>query len=129
MVALAIPAAVFDLYYFRVLGEPILLYRIRSVPGSEILASLSGLLAGWIQARVAPRLKLSPLWYLARALHRHGWVTGFLLSDPGSVPLPAVAGVRLKSLGNSGHFIALLKRQENQFVLADPMEGLSLAVQ
>jgi hypothetical protein len=207
LVVLAIPAAVYDLYYFKILGEPIWLYRLRSVPGSELLASLCGLFAGWIQVRMAPRLKLSPLgkrflvpvvlafglalpylkpllrpvpsstlrdewngkaclqstastcgpasvativhslgghlresdltreaftsgrgtenWYLARALRRHGWRTNFLLSDPGSVPLPAVAGVRLKSLGNSGHFIALLERHGDEFVLADPMEGLS----
>ena len=205
LVALVIPAAAYDLYYFKILGEPIWLYQLRSVPGSELLAPLSGLLAGWIQVRLTPRLTLSPLgkrflmplilafglalpylkpllrplpsstlreqwkgeaclqstastcgpaavativrslgghlseaelareaftsgrgtenWYLARALRRHGWQTEFLLGDPRSVRLPAVAGVRLKILGNSGHFIALLARHGDDFVLADPMEG------
>jgi len=204
---LAVPAIIYDLYYARVLGEPIWLYRIRAVPGSELLASLAGVLAGWVQGRMVSHLRLSQLgkrflvpvvfgfaislpylkpwfrplrpgtlreewkgeaclqstpstcgpaaaativrhlggrlferelareaftcssgtenWYLARTLHRHGFQTDFLLSDPSKVPLPAIAGVRLRSLGNSGHFIALLARDGDKLVLADPMEGLS----
>src|SRR5262245_35629522 len=57
--ALAVPAIVYDLYYAKVLGEPIWLYRIRALPGSELLASLAGLLAGWTQARIVPDLRLS----------------------------------------------------------------------
>jgi hypothetical protein len=204
---LAVPAIVYDLYYAKVLDKPIWLYRIRAVPGSELLASLAGLLAGWAQKRVIPHLHLSSLgkrflvpvvfgfaialpylkpllrplrsdslreawqgeaclqstpstcgpaaaativrrlggilseselareaftcrsgtenWYLARALRRHGFESDFLLSDPSKTPLPAIAGVRLKNLGNSGHFIALLERHGDKFVVADPMEGVS----
>ncbi len=204
---LAMPAIVYDLYYARVLGEPIWLYRIRTVPGSELLASFVGLFAGWIQGRMVPHWHLSALgkqflvpvllglaialphlkplfrplrsgtlrekwkgeaclqstpstcgpaaaativrglgggllerelaresftcssgtenWYLARTLRRHGFQTAFVLSDPSKVALPAMAGVRLKSLGNSGHFIALLGRSGNKLVVADPMEGIS----
>jgi hypothetical protein len=204
---LAVPATVYDLYYAKILGEPIWLYRIRTVPGTELLASLAGLLAGLAQGRIVPHLRLSPLgkrflvpvvlgfalalpylkplfrplrsgalqekwqgeaclqstvstcgpaaaativrrlggrlserdlareaftcksgtenWYLARTLRRHGFQTEFVLSDPSKVPLPAIAGVRLRSLGNSGHFIALLERDGDNVVFADPMEGLS----
>jgi ABC-type bacteriocin/lantibiotic exporter with double-glycine peptidase domain len=64
-------------------------------------------------------------WYLARALRRHGFESDFLLSDPSKAPLPAIAGVRLRSLRNAGHFIALLERDGDKYVVADPMEGLS----
>jgi len=204
---LAVPAIIYDLYYTKVLGEPIWLYRVRAVPGTELLASLAGLLAGWVQGRMVPHLRLSSLgkrflvpvvfgfaislpylkpllrplrsgtlreewkgeaclqstpstcgpaaaativrrlggrlserelaregftsrsgtenWYLARTLRRHGFQTDFLLSDPSKVPLPAIAGVRLRSLGNAGHFVALLERDGDRLVVADPMEGLS----
>lgn len=203
----AIPAVVYDLYYSKLLGEPIWLYHIRAVPGSELLGSAAGFLAGWAQVRLVPQLRLSPLgkqflvpvvlgfalalpylkpvlrplavttlrdewrggacmqstlstcgpasaatiarrlgvqiserelareaftcrsgtenWYLARALRRHGLQTSFMLSEPSNVPLPDIAGVRLKSLGDSGHFVALLERHGNEFVVADPIEGLS----
>ena len=205
--ALAVPAIVYDLYYAKVLGEAIWLYRIRALPGSELLAAPAGLLAGWAQQRMVPHLRLSsfgerflvlvvfgfaislpylkpllrPLrsdslrerwqgeaclqstpstcgpaaaativrrlgghlsegelareafscrsgtenWYLARALRRHGFDSDFVLGDPSMAALPAIAGVRLKSLGNAGHFIALLERHGDEFVIADPMEGLS----
>src|SRR6266446_6694612 len=57
--ALAAPAIIYDLYYSKLFGEPIWLYRIRSVPGSELLASLAGFLAGWAQTRMVPRMQLS----------------------------------------------------------------------
>ena len=203
---LAIPAVVYDVYYSKLLGEPIWLYRIRAVPGSELLASLAGFLAGWAQVRATPHLKLSALgrrfliplvlsftlalpylkpllrplpsaalrdhwkddvclqstsstcgpasaativrrlggrlserdlakesftsrsgtenWYLRRTLCRHGFKASFVLSNPSKAPLPAIAGVRLRNL-NFGHFIALLERNGGEFVIADPMEGLS----
>jgi hypothetical protein len=204
---LAMPAIVYDLYYSKLLGEPIWLYRMRTVPGTELLAAGAGFLAGWAQARIGPRLRLSvvgkrylipvvlaftlvlpylkpllrPLdvgslrdqwkgeaclqstystcgpasaativrrlggrlserelakeaftsrsgtenWYLARALRHHGFKTSFVLSNPSKAPLPAIVGVRLKTLGDFGHFIALLERSGEQFVIADPMEGFS----
>jgi ABC-type bacteriocin/lantibiotic exporter with double-glycine peptidase domain len=60
-----------------------------------------------------------------RALRRHGFECDFLLSEPSQAPLPAIAGVRLRSLGNAGHFIAVLQRDGQKYVIADPMEGLS----
>jgi hypothetical protein len=205
--ALAVPALIYDLYYAKILGEPIWLYRIRALPGSELLAAPAGLLAGWAQHRMVPRVRLSSLgkrflvpvvfafaislpylkpllrplrsdslrerwqgeaclqstpstcgpaaaativrrlggriseaelareafscrsgtenWYLSRALRRHGFDSDFVLGDLSKVALPAIAGVRLRSLGNDGHFIALLERAGDEFVIADPMEGVS----
>jgi hypothetical protein len=206
-VVLALPAIVYDVYYAKILGEPVWLYRVRALPGSELLASLGGVLAGWIQGRMVSHLRLSafgkrflvpvafgfaislpylkpllrPLrsgtlqerwageaclqstpsscgpaaaativrrlggglserelsresftsssgtenWYLARTLRQHGFQTDFVLSDRSKVALPAIAGVRLRSLGNSGHFIALLERDGDKVVVADPMDGIS----
>jgi len=207
LIVLAIPALVYDLYYFKVFGEPVWLYRLRTMPGTELLASTSGLLAGWAQVRLTPRLRLSSLgkqflvpavfalmisfpylkplfrplpsnalreewkgdaclqssfstcgpasaatvirklgghltehelareaftsksgtenWYLARALRSHGFTTAFIRSNPSTTPLPAIAGVRLRNIGGSGHFIALLDRRADKLVVSDPMEGLS----
>ncbi|HLP77962.1 MAG TPA: cysteine peptidase family C39 domain-containing protein [Candidatus Paceibacterota bacterium] len=203
---LALPGVIYAIYYFRILGEPIWLYRLRAVPGTELLASLSGFFAGLIQVWVVPSLKLSrvgrrvlvplvlvivlalpylkpilrPLkrealedrwsegvcmqstfstcgpasaatvlrelgarvserelaieamtsdrgtenWYLARALRRRGFEVSFTLEGL-SVKTPAVLGVRLHQYGSSGHFVALLGRNGDRFVIADPMEGKS----
>jgi hypothetical protein len=181
------------------------LYGVRTVAGSELLAALAGFAAGWVQVRVVPKLRLSPLgarsvvpvllafglmlpylkpvlrplskaslrdlwqdgicmqssvatcgpasaatilrelgikaserelaeesfasasgtenWYLARALRRRGVRTEFRLDDKLESALPAIAGVRLKSADYSGHFIAVLKREGDSLVVADPMEG------
>lgn len=205
--ALAVPAVLFAVYYTGLLGEPIWLYRLRTIRGTELLAGLGGFIAGWAQVHVTPRLRLSavgrrflipvvfgfaislpylkpilrPLdsrtleekwsggvslqsspstcgpasaativrrlggnvterelareaftcksgtenWYLARALRRRGFRTEFLLSAPTAVPLPAIAGVKLKNLGSAGHFIAVLERDGDRMVVADPMEGMS----
>lgn len=202
----AVPALAYAIYYSALLGEPIWLYRLRTIPGSEMLAAPAGILAGWAQTRwvvswgltrigrrflvpvalgftlALPYLKplLRPLdrtllrehwqgnvclqssvstcgpacaatlvrgfggnlterqlaeeaftcttgtenWYLARALRRHGYETSFVLGEPAKAPVAAIAGVRLKQLGDSGHFIALLERQEDKLVIADPMSGL-----
>ncbi len=64
-------------------------------------------------------------WYLARALRRQGMNTSFLLGNPMDVPLPAIAGVRLKHLANSGHFIALIGRNADRLIFSDPMDGFS----
>jgi len=46
---LAFPALAFALYYTGWLGEPLWLYRFRTMPGSELSAAGLGLLAGVIQ--------------------------------------------------------------------------------
>jgi hypothetical protein len=58
-VILALPAIVFSAYYVRVFNEPIWLYRLRAVPGSELLAPLSGIGTGWLAARLDQRFNIS----------------------------------------------------------------------
>ena len=57
----AVPAVVYAGYYFRIFNEPIWLYRLRSIPGSELLACFSGLAGGWFAARVQTRFQISTL--------------------------------------------------------------------
>ncbi len=207
LVVLSAPAFIYAAYYLKILGEPIWLYRLRTITGSEWLASLSGFLAGWVQIRRMPHLQVSRLgqfclipgllalglmiphlkpllrrlplegvpeqwrgevciqstsstcgpasaatilrklgimtterelaaesftsasgtenWYLARALRRRGVRTLFTYDSPEKTRLPAIAGVRLKKMENSGHFVAILDRTTNQLVVADPMKWMS----
>lgn len=48
-VVLALPGLVFALYYFKLLGEPLWLYRFRALPGTELTGAGMGLLAGMLQ--------------------------------------------------------------------------------
>ena len=38
-------------------------------------------------------------------------------------PAPAIAGVRLRSPGKAGHFITILDRTGDNYVVGDPLEG------
>jgi len=55
----SMPGILFALYYTKLPGEPLWLYRFRTVPGTELTAAGVGLLAGMIQASRtnSPRLK------------------------------------------------------------------------
>lgn len=57
--AASLPGILFVLYYTKLLGEPLWLYRFRTLPGSELTAAGIGLLAGLIQAsrNDSPRFK------------------------------------------------------------------------
>ena len=44
---LALPCVAFAAYYLHWWDEPVLLYRFRALPGSELAAGLSGWLTGW----------------------------------------------------------------------------------
>ncbi len=46
----------------------------------------------------------------------------FLRSDLLHAPTPAIAGVKLRGYG-SGHFIAILERQGDRWLVADPLQG------
>ena len=61
-------------------------------------------------------------WYLARHLRSRGLTTHFDFRQTftPSVALPAVVGV---SLGNFGHFIAVLKIHEGRVTVVDPLNG------
>lgn len=61
-------------------------------------------------------------WYLARALRSRGLLVRFE-SGSGIPPdrcLPAVVGVRL---GPVGHFIAIIGREGDRFIVGDPLRG------
>jgi ABC-type bacteriocin/lantibiotic exporter with double-glycine peptidase domain len=64
-------------------------------------------------------------WYLARAARSRGFDVDFLFT-PGFTPedgLPAVVGVRL---GSIGHFIAILGKEGERFIVGDPLRGREL---
>jgi hypothetical protein len=64
-------------------------------------------------------------WYLARTLRRYGMQVQFkFASDFNSMwPVPSIAGVRLPASGNTGHFITVLDRTGDSYVIGDPLEG------
>ena len=61
-------------------------------------------------------------WYLARAARRRGFDArfDFTIGLGPEENFPAVAGVRL---GSIGHFIPILERDGDEFVIGDPLEG------
>jgi ABC-type bacteriocin/lantibiotic exporter with double-glycine peptidase domain len=64
-------------------------------------------------------------WHLARALRQRGIQVRFCLQRDASKPWPvsSIAGVRLSSFGNSGHFITILGRADDKYIVGDPLEG------
>jgi hypothetical protein len=64
-------------------------------------------------------------WYLARTLRKHGVEVRFLFASDLNKPwpFPAIAGVRLPASGNTGHFIAVLDRIGDMYVIGDPLRG------
>ena len=64
-------------------------------------------------------------WYLARTLRQRGIQVRFCLRRDPSMPwpIPSIAGVRLSSFGNSGHFISILGQADDKFIIGDPLEG------
>ncbi len=208
----AIPGILFAAYYLKILGEPIWLYRFRSVPFTELAASGAGFIAGLLHGKCSPLPRFRriagawffpgilviglvvpyvkqfrrPLWdqfqdrwsedvclqtsdsscgpacaatllrkfgqsateqeiarasftsrngtenwYLARTLRVRGLDVKFAF-EPGTNkpwPCPSIAGVRLPESANSGHFIVLLERVGDKYVVADPITGKSLRTQ
>lgn len=209
LVLLPLPAVLYAGYYLHLVDEPILLYRLRALPSSELLAGLIGLPFGWIalilgrhQIRavrlsvigmaIAPMLVLVPyakeiltpldhaimknhwseniclqstsstcgpsaaatvmcslgheaneaelaiaahtsasgteIWYLARALRARGLTVTFVATEPNpsTLPYPAIAGTRIGNETGTGHFIAILDRLGDRYVIGDPMIGRQL---
>jgi hypothetical protein len=67
-------------------------------------------------------------WYLARTLRKCGLKVQFIYNSNTNEPwpFPAIAGVRVPSASNSGHFITLLDRVGDKYVIGDPLEGRTL---
>jgi hypothetical protein len=210
---IAVPGILFAVYYLKFLGEPVWLYQFRSLPGSELVASGAGFIAGLLHGKFSagkgfkkvagywffpgllaiglllPYLKpmvrppdwdlfrdvwsgpvclqtsesscgpacaatiLRQLgknatekelaaaaftsrngtenWYLARALRVRGVQVQFVfqpeLNKPW--PFPAIAGVRLPESGNTGHFITVLDRVGDKYVIGDPITGKTVQTQ
>ncbi len=206
-VVIAIPGAIFAVYYLKILGEPIWLYQFRSFPFTELSASGVGFIAGLLHGKfstgerfrriagswffpgilglgllipyVKPMVRppdwehfqdrwsegvclqtsessCGPAcaatllrrggktateegiarasftsrngtenWYLARTLRRYGMQVQFAFaSDVSSMwPVPSIAGVRLPASGDTGHFITVLDRTGDSYVIGDPLEG------
>jgi len=61
-------------------------------------------------------------WYLARAAKKRGLDVRVICASQfaSDAPLPAVAGVRF---GSVGHFIVILKRDGDRFLIGDPLKG------
>ncbi len=61
-------------------------------------------------------------WFLARAFRRRGLQVQYRLEDrlPEDLHLPAIAGVRV---AGHGHFIALLQRKGDRWLIGDPLRG------
>jgi hypothetical protein len=60
-------------------------------------------------------------WYLAQALRKQGLSAEFQFQRfPTNPDLPGILGVRL---GHCGHFIAILRRDGDQWTIADPLVG------
>jgi hypothetical protein len=202
----ALPAICYVGYYLHLVDEPVMLYRLRALPGADLLAGAIGLPAGWLMTRlgssasrvvrlstvclaIAPMLVVIPyakplttplnrdllqarwqddiclqstastcgpssaatllrafglpgdeatlaadahtsatgteIWYLARALRARGLTASFQLTEPNpkTLPYPAIAGTRL---GDRGHFIAILGREGDQYIIGDPLTGREL---
>lgn len=200
LLPLLLPALVYAAYYLKVFSEPIWLYQLRSIPGSELLAALAGVPAGAFYAALAhsgrrilpialcalvfaPYIKfwLLPLnqsvlketweggvclqstpstcgpasaatllramripiterelalesystasgtenWYLAQALKRRGVDVTYLSTAPNPKKLvyPAIAGTKLGGPQGAGHFILVLDRVYEGYLIADPISG------
>lgn len=124
VLALALPGIAYTLYYSKLLGEPIWLYRLRTVTGSELLASLMGFATGWLQIRAVPKLRLSKIGtralvpvmlgfmlvlpYLKSVFRplrisslQENWQDGICLQSSASTCGPASAATIVRNLGSN----------------------------
>lgn len=60
-------------------------------------------------------------WYLARALRQRGLAVWFITGPvPDSPPTSCIAGVRIRQ---TGHFIAIVRKEGDRYLVGDPMVG------
>ena len=64
-------------------------------------------------------------WYLIRTIRRHGLDAKYSTSKPGDTEFspPAIVGVRLGGKTGAGHFIAVLGKEGDKFIIGDPLVG------
>lgn len=128
-VLLTLPCVAFAAYYLHWWDEPVLLYRFRALPGSELAAGLSGWLVGWCARLLAthqrqavrvssgvliafPLLLVVP--YLKPLLSpldletlKDLWQDGVCLQSSGSTCGPSCAATLLKASGRTASERAL----------------------
>lgn len=61
------------------------------------------------------------IWYISRALHKRGLSCQFaiLKEKPYNLPYPSIAGIDI----GSGHFITILDKEDDTYILGDPLIG------
>jgi hypothetical protein len=109
---LALPALLYAAYYLKVFSEPLWLYRLRAVPGSELLAALAGVPAGaffrttprlarWTVPMLTFGLLFAPYlkFWLDRTLLKETWRDGVCLQSTPSTCGPASAATLCRVLG------------------------------
>lgn len=64
-------------------------------------------------------------WYLVRALRRRGFAADYAVVPTGleNILIPSIAGVRMNLAMNTGHFITILGKSGDKFVVGDPLNG------
>ncbi|BCM88647.1 hypothetical protein IAD21_00488 [Abditibacteriota bacterium] len=64
-------------------------------------------------------------WYVARALRQHGVKANYLITspEPATLPIPAMAGVQMGGVRWGGHFITILGRKGDSYIIGDPLVG------
>lgn len=64
-------------------------------------------------------------WYMVRALERRGVPATIVVNDAAALQLqpPCVAGVRLGGARGAGHFVAVIERTRDGYVIGDPLRG------
>jgi hypothetical protein len=64
-------------------------------------------------------------WYLARTIRNRGLRATYVIGspEPAELPYPSMAGSDLYTKGGSGHFITVLAREGDRYVIGDPLTG------
>ena len=64
-------------------------------------------------------------WYLIRTIRKFGLKVNYAVVTAGldNVLFPSIAGVRLNLTGNTAHYITLLAKDGERFIVGDPLNG------
>ena len=108
-------------------SEGVCLQTSSSSCGAASAATLLRFLGKPADERVIAREAFTSLtgsenWYLARVLRKRGVAIEYVkeTTEPVAFHYPAIAGVRVNGYG---HFIVIMAREEDRFVVGDPMIG------
>ena len=64
-------------------------------------------------------------WYLIRTMRRLGLQVDYRIqtADVNALPYPAIVGVRMNGVIGPGHFIVVLGKSGDKYIMGDPMRG------